>query len=211
MLLGYVLPDSRHPTGPQEKALRDFGVEKIWIEAKRTKGDAYPEFEHLTGPQSGVIREPNSAVVVRDAHRLASNREDWRNHIELIHERGGFLIEVSTGRTSKAPTSLLAMWIETVAYFDGGKLSKEAARRIGKKGAKASPATKPLAGRKPFAEVQSIIDDNPTLTYSELVARINEDVTYKKPWHVSTLMYWRKKRRIKLARRNAGRQPLAPH
>jgi hypothetical protein len=88
------------------------------------------------------------------------------------------------------------------------RLTRSAAKEIGRKGGEASAKTDQ---RKPFAEVQAIIDANPTLTYSELAEKINEDATYKKPWHVSTLMYWRKKRRIKLARRNAGRQPRAPH
>lgn len=211
MLLGYVLPDSRHPAAPQQKALIDFGVAKgkIWTEADRKKGADYPEFEHLTGEHSGVARQKDSAVVVRDAHRLASNRDDWRRHLELIHKRGGHLVEARTGRKSQDALALLAMWIETVAYFDGGKMSKEAASRIGKKGADASSATKAHKGRMPFDQVQKIVDANPTMTYAEICEVINSNRAYKKPWHVATLMYWRGKR-LNLGQRKAGRRLQAP-
>lgn len=90
-----------------------------------------------------------------------------------------------------------------------GRSGRVAANVASERGRKGGEASSQMKHRMPFDRVQKIVDDNPTLTYPQICELINAVRAYKKPWHVSTLMYWRGKR-LKLGQRKAGRQPRAP-
>lgn len=125
MLRGYVLHSRRSAASAQEKALREAGVEAIYIEGKM-------------GDLSACIRSlrDGDGLAVHKLSDLANDRATLRKTIKAVHDKGAHVFEVGTKRRSDNPGELAEMIFEAtdkLAQVRKGHSSKKA-REFGSRG-----------------------------------------------------------------------------
>lgn len=134
----------------------------------------------------------NDELCVSHLHRLGTGQRDLSEVIKAVISQGATIIEVSTGRHSNDPASLVTMIQDANSYY-AHSLTSERAQEIGKLGAAASPMTKRRRGRMPIKNALIILNDHkryPTLV--DAITAINKDKRYGRPWNVP-LVYRLKK------------------
>jgi hypothetical protein len=125
MLRGYVLHSRRSAASAQEKALREAGVEVIYIEGK-------------LGDLASCIRSLREGddLAVNQMSDLANDRATLRKVVKAVHDKGARVLEVGSKRRSDNPADLAEMIFEAtdrLAQVRKGHSSKKA-REYGARG-----------------------------------------------------------------------------
>lgn len=175
MLRSYMRHEPRDPGPGQKHALLKAGASErhIYEEDERKRGLGYPERDQLVAS----LRGP-SEILVASLHNFAASIADLGEFVIDVLERGHTIIEGKTGRRSDDPAQLAAMIFDAMNFRSRKGLTTSAARKLGKLGAKASPATKKKKGLMPIREAQEIWR-KPLLTIDEKLAEINSDKRYE--------------------------------
>lgn len=205
MLLSYVRPEARFSAARQLIELRKLGVNenKVYVEEERTRDDGYPIRDKLV---QAMRVTSSDGVAVSHFHRLASTAADLNAILKAIKNKGGFVIEASTGRRSDSSNDLVDMIFEATEFYARRGLTTEEATRLGTLGGEASPATKRKNGHMPLHDMQTILNDH-TITVEQACAKIRRDRRYKTKISQATIYRWARDGKLKLRPRLAGRLP----
>lgn len=200
----YIRPDGRFSEAAQRKHLTA-AERKTVVEGKRGRGSPYPGFE-LVG---GAMVHKGEPFEVSHWHRLGSTMEDMFEHAGYLMTKGVVIVERSTGRKSTNPLDVVKCIAEAIEFYTSRSMPKEYASKIGKRGAKASPATKAKTDRMPNAQVMAILNDWAAYPTIHLALKaINSDKRYPSKWNTAHISREKAAGRMKfLKARPAGPRP----
>jgi len=211
MLLGYIRPDGRHSADVQRTILAAFRhdgkkIEKLW-EDKRDDA-TYPQRKNL----ARALRSKSDVIVVTHFHRLADPGDDIKFALaELCARYCITIIEATTGRhVDCTAADGISMAIDAMQFKSKRGLDSDAARRVGKLGADASPVTKPKKGHMPLKRIAEIMDDHETyssvLSAIAAVKRISKAEGFE--WWPSreTIYRWKAEGKLQFTDRPPGRK-----
>lgn len=196
---GYIRPEPRNPAPKQRAAIEMLGLGSfpIYEEAIRET----PGFPIRTAMFNARRVGGRDVVIVSELHRLAPDAETLRAFLKKLDAKEVCVLEATTGRYSGTNGTLQEMIFDAVAWYKSKGLTSEAASKLGKLGAEASPATKPKQGRMPVRQAQ-IIWRNPALSTEAALNAINADKTYPEEYSQSAAYRYLKTRMV-----GAGRPP----
>jgi hypothetical protein len=196
---GYIRPEPRNPAAKQRAAIEllDLGKFPIYEETAANP----PGFPHRTAMVNARRKGCNDVVIVSEMHRLAPDAESLRAVLKQLRAKDASILEATTGRYSGTNGTMEEMVLDAVAWYRSKGLTSEAAAKLGKIGANASPMSRPLAGRMPVREAQ-IIWRNPALTTEGALNTINADERFEEKYSQSAAY-----RHLKTRMVGAGRPP----
>jgi DNA invertase Pin-like site-specific DNA recombinase len=174
-LLQYVRLDKRDPEGAEQRAvISSFAPPGEWtaaeyVEAVRREIGTYPQRDKLVR----AVRSSADMIVVADFWRLASRLGDLTDAIAIIRAKHKpVIVEARTGKRSDCQRDLAEMVARASHIYSGRLLTPDNASAAGKKGAEASPATKPKEGRAPWKVIVEQLREMRTV--DEAVQAVNE-------------------------------------
>jgi DNA invertase Pin-like site-specific DNA recombinase len=173
----YIRPDTRRSKSQQEAVVRSVGAKRDILYVEDHDGGVYAQ----RAAWAKDVRGKELAGVTH-IDRLATTRDDFSEALEQITRAGKIIYEGSTGRRSDRPGDLAAMIVDAFNFY-AGRPSREHMKAMAKKGAAASPVTKPKSGRMPIADAERILNDHKNYAGRDAqIAAINADRRYKVKW-----------------------------
>lgn len=205
MLFGYANGNARQAVSTQIEAIRSYNPKiKVGVEAKGSD----EEFDRLIDAREerkALGRGSGHSVVVAEFHHLATYADCLFERLKIIHEKGSFVVEAATGRSTEDRVALLDMAAEAIDFYRY-KLTRKDRSRIGALAAKHSPRAKEKPGRMPLEEAAAFLTNAAYGRKGALMA-INADDRFKVKWTDNYLQYLVSKRRIILPLRKSGPKP----
>lgn len=200
----YLRPEKRFPLSKQEAVVAEHEGRIVrYTEAERKKDDGFPQREAWIGSMRG---RKDEVFAVTDWHRLASNGDDLKAVTAKIDAKGQVIVELRTGRRSDNPGQRGEMIHEALKFYAQRALTTTEAKKMARRGAKASPVTKPLEGRMPHDEALAFIDNlKKYSSVEDAVKAINKVREYPVKWNAD--FAYREKR---FGRLNFKSRPMGP-
>lgn len=204
MEYGYANANAKMAASTQIEIIRDkFPKLQVVTEPKGSKD----EWNAFFGKQVFLNRGTGHRIVIAEFHHLASNRDELIERVAAVHERGSWIMEAKTGRSTENP-AMCPVLINNAIYFYETGLSPERRSEIAAHAAKFSPVSKIRTDRVPHTIAVEHLD-NMAISMPVALALINatRDVKgkkYKRPWTKGFAYRERRDGRISFRDRPAG-------
>lgn len=208
MLRGYIRPDARVTEAKQRASLKGAAVADVhvYVEAKRKISDPVPVRDAFIR----ALRKSDTAVVSH-FHRIAFKGVDLRAVLKDVKARGATILEADTGRRSGDAGELTEMIFEAMEFYRTKGLTHDQAVKLGREGAKNSPAAKSRDEERMPNEMAKEFWNDRRLSGPEALAAINADERFPEKYTQSTAYRTLGKRVVPPGRRpKVGRSSAKP-